>query len=46
MTTPLIVGYVCVDCQNTSAKAFCHYCNDYKNLIPITKEILAMFEKP
>ena len=44
MTTPAIIGYVCADCMNTSAKAFCHYCNDYKNLIPITKNILEMLE--
>lgn len=46
MTTSKIIGYVCIYCQKAYKVTACPECNDYKSMIPITQNILAMFEDP
>jgi hypothetical protein len=41
-----IVGYVCIYCSKAYKVSVCPECNEYKSMIPITKNILAMFEDP
>lgn len=44
MTTPNIIGYVCIYCQKAYKVAVCPECNEYKSMIPITQNILEMFD--
>lgn len=46
MPNPEIIGYVCIFCQKAYKQPLCSECNEYKSLIPITENILRMFDKP
>ena len=41
-----IIGYVCVYCEKSYKVSVCPECNEYDGMIPITKNILAMFDEP
>lgn len=41
-----IIGYVCVYCEKSYKVSVCPECNEYDGMIPITKNVLAMFDDP